>query len=296
MRKVLSAIVPAAALAFAHLALAQPALAQAESPSPASDGAATQSSAPPLVVRGLRLRDADDLPVASRPSTAVGAVGRQIVADADRFARCAGLPRDPLLRRIVDGRPATGETEKALHQHIMRNSGCYKSMPLLGRSSPYYGECNAVVLDPEDGTNVCRVTYDRGRIYEQVLHQYASDLRLSRSNTFDLATQDYFRTREEQRNSARRRASERYFWAVSCMVQVRPEYALDVLDQEPGSAEESRLIAMMIADGRKCIGGDHITEVTVDPGQFRAFVAESVYGWAVAVKRADSLLPAEGNG
>ena len=41
------------------------------------------------------------------------------------------------------------------------------------------------------------------------------------------------------------------------------------------------------------IGGVPVGRIRVDPFQFRAFVAEAVYAWAVAVRRTDSLLPPE---
>lgn len=251
---------------------------------------ATTRSEPDIIVRALRLREDDELPVETRPATGIGSVSRRLVADSAMFTRCAGLPRMPLLRRIVDGRPDTGETKKALHQHVMRNSGCFQGMPMAPPmpQSPYYGACNPILLP--DGNTTCRVTYDRGAIYEQVLREYAPGLTLSRSNTFDHATRDRFRAREEQRNSARRQDADDYFFIAACMVQLRPEYALALLREEPGSDREGRLRALMISDGAPCVGGVEVTRVRVDPGQFRAFVAEAVYSWAVAVRR-DSLLP-----
>lgn len=77
------------------------------------------------------------------------------------------------------------------------------------------------------------------------------------------------------------------------MVQLRPEYALALLHEAPGSEREGVLRAMMISDGAPGIGGVGIERVSVEAGQFRAFVAEAVYSWAVAVKRTDSLLPPE---
>ena len=142
--------------------------------------------------------------------------------------------------------------------------------------------------------SVCRADFDRGFIYEEALRQYAPDLTLSRSNTFDHATRDRFRAREEIRNSARSSQASDIFFAAACMVQIRPEYALALLQEEPESPAEVRLRAMMISDGAPCVGNPD--EVRVDPRHFRAFVAEAVYSWAVAVKRTDSLVPAEAAG
>jgi hypothetical protein len=245
-------------------------------------------------VRALRLRADEEMPAEVTPQVGLARTSRGIAVDAERFTRCAGLPRPALLRRIVDGRPETGETEKALHQHIMRNAGCYKGIPTVPphRDPPYYGVCNPIVV--AHTYPICRVHYDRGAIYERVLREYAPDLRLSRSNTFDIATRARFREREDARNRGRKSGADDYFFAAACMVQLRPEFALALLREESGSAREGRLRAMMLNDGAPCLGTtpDQLARVEVDPGQFRAFVAEAVYAWAVAVKRTGTLLPA----
>lgn len=281
-------------LALGLAPLASPLAAQDGSTKGAPTSAAGQpsdSATADIVVRGLRLREDEELPVELRSPPVLGRVSRGLVADSAMFVRCAGLPRPSLLHRIVDGRPGTGETQKALHQHVLRNRGCYQGLPTVPPlpASPYYGACNPIVFEASLAT--CRVTYDRGAIYEQVLHDYAPDLRLSRSNTFDHATRARFRTREDLRNGAREPGARDYFFAAACMVQLRPEYALALLREAPGSDREERLRALMISDGAPCIGGIRIETVAVDPGQFRAFVAEAVYSWAVAVRRSDSLLP-----
>lgn len=297
LRHAFGALLPFA-LAFAAPALAQEAGEEeaAQAPAPDTAAEAAEPAETDIVVRSLRLRADEELPAEVSPSPGMGRASRNVAVDALRFTSCAGLPRPDLLRRILDGRPETGETEKALHQHIVRNSGCFKGMPQITwqRESPYYGACNPVVINHQQP--VCRVHYDRGAIYEQVLREYAPDLRLSRSNTFDRATRDRFRAREEHRNSGRTSSADDYFFAAACMVQLRPEFALALLREEPGSDREARLRGMMIADGAPCIGGVPVERVRVDPPQFRAFVAEAVYAWAVAVRRTDSLVPPQANG
>ena len=242
-----------------------------------------------ILVGALLLRGAEELPVETSTVPALGPVSRGLVADAARFTRCAGLPRLPQLRRIVDGSPETGETQTALHYHIVRNGGCWgRAVPYV--ESPFYGACNPHVVHAS--LRICRATYDRGAIYEQVLREYAPGLRLSRSNTFDHATRDRFRARERARNHARTKGARDYFYIAGCMVQLSPQYALALLQEEPGSEREGQLRAVMISDGAPCVGG-RVERVSVDPGQFRAFVAEAVYAWAVAVRRTGTLLPPE---
>lgn len=266
-----------------------------------SDGAPAESEAGDaahgaIVVSGIRLRDPEELPVETAPPVGAGQVTRVMAAESAFFARCARAPRLSLLHRIVDGRPETGDTQRALHQHIMRNSGCFQDIPLLPPfpQSPYFGACNPRWIT--DAMKACRAVYDRGFVFEEALRAYASGLTLSRSNTFDHATMDRFRAREAVRNKSRTTGAADYFYTAACMVQLRPEYALALLRVEPGSDNETRLRAMMISDGAPCIGGASVERVVVDPGQFRAFVAEAVYSWAVAVKRADSLLPLAADG
>lgn len=274
------------------LAVGVPAYAQEATP--AGRESESARSDPEIVVSGVRLRDPEELPVKVKPALAAGNVTRAMSADTVFFARCAGPPRLPLMRRIVDGLPDTVDTQSALHQHIMRNSGCFQDIPALPPypQSPHFGVCNAWVGG--GGIGFCRAILDRGFVFEQALRAYAPDLRLSRSNTFDHATRDRFRAREETRNGARFSATADYFYTAACMVQIRPEYALALLQEAPGSDREGTLRAMMISDGAPCIGGVGIERVSVEGGQFRAFVAEAVYSWAVAVKRTGSLLPPDG--
>ena len=243
-----------------------------------------------IVVTGVPLRDGEETPVTLQDDGLSGAVSRQIASEVDRFARCADLPKPDLLRRIVDGKPETGETQKALHEHVLRNSGCYGTIFPPIPDSPYYGKCNPVMVNDVRETSICRADYDRGEIYEQVLRKYAPDLVINRSITFNPEIRADFLAREERRNSDRMESDD-LFWFASCAVQIRPEYALEILKEESGSAREARLQQLMIKDSLPCFEGGNVQEVTVDSRQFRAFVAEAVYSWAVAVRSVDSLIP-----
>ena len=257
-------------------------------PASAQDGG--EGAADDIVVTGVPLREGEETPVTLQDDGLSGAVSRQIASEVDRFARCADLPKPDLLRRIVDGKPETGETQKALHEHILRNSGCYGTIFPPIPASPYYGECNPIVVNDFRKTSICRADYDRGEIYEQVLRKYAPDLVINRSITFNPEIRADFLAREERRNRDRTESDD-LFWFASCAVQIRPEYALAMLREESGSAREARLQQLMIKDSLPCFEGGKVEEVTVDSRQFRAFVAEALYSWAVAVRSVDSLIP-----
>ena len=274
-------------LRFIRLALfpvgliaALPASAQDEGETPADD----------IVVTGVPLREGEETPVTLQDDGLSAVVSRQIASEVDRFARCADLPRPDLLRRIVDGKPESGEAQRALHEHILRNSGCYGTIFPPIPDTPYYGKCNPVMVNDIRGNNICRADYDRGEIYEQVLRKYAPDLVINRSITFNPEIRADFMAREERRNQDRVLSND-LFWFASCAVQIRPEYALAMMKEEAGSGREARLQELMIKDGLPCFAGGKVEEVTVDSRQFRAFVAEALYSWAVAVKNVDSLIP-----
>lgn len=242
-----------------------------------------------IVVRSLRLREDEDLAVTVRPPSGVGQTSRVLGSEAARFTQCAGLPGTRLLRAILDGKPDTKENQKALHNYIMRERGCYGGPALIVQkndNAPYFGVCNAYLS--RGAERICRVTYDRGALYELALQEYAPELMLSRSNTFDKATRTNFLERENDRNSERIDTAREYFFTAACMVQIRPEYALAMLREEPGTDRARRLRELIISDGAPCVGGAQ--KVIVDPVQFRAFVAEAVYAWAVAVRRTGTLV------
>ncbi|WP_260923546.1 hypothetical protein [Novosphingobium sp. 9] len=97
-----------------------------------------------------------------------------------------------------------------------------------------------------------------------------------------------FDAREQQRNKRRSPYDRSYFMIAACMVQLTPKAGLDLLHSESGTPEETRARRLLIGRGTACVGG--AKDVEVDPAQFRAYVAESVYSWIVAAKNKSSLI------
>ena len=99
-------VLTATILTAGLVAAALPASAQDEGETPADD----------IVVTGVPLREGEETPVTLQDDGLSAVVSRQIASEVDRFARCADLPRPDLLRRIVDGKPESGEAQRALEE------------------------------------------------------------------------------------------------------------------------------------------------------------------------------------
>ncbi|WP_162789449.1 hypothetical protein [Altererythrobacter sp. ZODW24] len=239
-----------------------------------------------IVVLG-EIERVEDLPSQQRSNSGQNPANRQTGSEADRFVRCAGLPKPEWLTAIVDGAPAHPLTKRALHNYIVRNPGCYGQTATPARSSPYYGACN-----PQSTTEfafICRNTFDRGRIFEMAIEEHAADYELSNQNTFDPETRARFVEREEARNHLRQSNDSNFFYTVACMIQIRPDLAHRLLRSEAGTEDETHARQLLIGNGAPCVG--YAEKVVVDGTQFRAYVAEATYSWMVAAQGKPSLLP-----
>ena len=258
--------------AFCAFAIAAPALAQA--PAPAEQEIVVVGEVPIA-----------DLPTHERPGANESTESRTLGTDSAFFVRCSGLPpRAKDLRNILDRGPRDTIAEKALHKYVIRHTGCFRDIaPFLPPApSPYYGECNP------QAHGTCRNTFDRGALYEAALAKYAADYRLGRHQTFDKAARARFIAREKARNHLRFSSDQAFFDAVSCFVQVSPEYAQALLAAKPRSAAETRARQYLIGYGSPCVGG--AKTVSVGAAQFRAYTAEALYEWIVAAKGVATLV------
>lgn len=261
-------------------------------PAMAQEGDAGANSVPEDEIRVLgQLESPDDLPVKADAIGRQAQVSRHIISDVRRFVRCAKPPAPDRLSTILDGQMQMLPTKRALHDYVVRHRGCYAGYPISPPpppSSPYYGDCDPKVVDPL--TTICQVVFERGVLFEQALEEFGGGVPLTRRETFDEDIRARFMAREEERNRYRLKLGSNYFYTVACMVQIQPEYGTALLTAEPGSDDETRLRQLLIGYGGPCMGNPK--KVVVDPGQFRAYVAEAVYSWKVAVLGKPSLIAA----
>jgi hypothetical protein len=264
------------------VALPVAAMAQQSEPSDRSEQAPGQSSRAPIVVLGQR----EDLPTTPALQAEQRSVRRRLGANAAMFLRCADLPGRLSFSAMPDGPPQAQRTQHALHRFIARNQACYPAYP--GLAAPELGACNPQFRPETPEYQICRVTFDRGALFERTLLEVVGDLRLTREDTFNSAVLQRFRQREGARNLGRDTNDRRYFDTVACMVQILPEQGVAMLLSAPGSERAEEAYRLLIGNGAPCVG--YAKEVRADPDQFRAYVAEALYSWLAAVRRTDSLI------
>lgn len=298
----------AASLAVAVLGgEAGSALAQSQARSPAQPRARVPADAVPddIIVEGYRDRP-DVQTKASLPSSAVSTSrNRQTYEHSEQLAKCAArskLSDRSRLRAVVDGEFNTA-TQIMAQDRIKRiYIGCSESASLLSFTSPPQSDLEkAGAFGDKDtrtgsfqtaGAPLGYSIYDRGALTVQALKLYAPDLKLTRVQTNDAAVQSRFNLREVPRNRFRLPEDYRYFEIAVCVVRVEPKLSVR-LALSDGSARFSDVQAALIDRARVCVGG--AKNVRVDPTQFRLYIADAVYRWAVAARGVDSLIP-EGRG
>jgi hypothetical protein len=72
-----------------------------------------------------------------------------------------------------------------------------------------------------------------------------------------------------------------------CMVRVEPRLAV-MLAKTEGAARANDLQAALIDRARICVG--NARRVRVDATEFRLYIADAVYRWAVAAKGVETLI------
>ncbi|HVI99207.1 MAG TPA: hypothetical protein VM657_09085 [Sphingomonas sp.] len=219
-------------------------------------------------------------------------VSRQANSEARRFARCAKPDNRRLLRAAIDGPVNQRPTQWALDRIIRTHQGCYSGLPVfLPPPAPYYGVCNPQIVQQIAGQpiSICRAIYDRAALIDRVLDRYVPHLSLTTTQLLDPVVHARFRAREDERNVSRLSSDLRYFGVAACIVAVQPKRALALRQSEPGSASETRLITVLVGTATTCLGG--VKRVKLDAVQFRAYIIDAIYSWAVALKGADSLIP-----
>jgi hypothetical protein len=289
-----------AASAFAA-PLALPSAGFAQSGPPAtvqvSPPTARPSSASPvprqagdITVEGITVPGAE----AADHRVAQGATGRTSGIDAsqsiianrrkyewsDMYVRCtiaSGRLRKERLRAAVDG-----EYNQPRHAY---------AQDLLARGNP---SCTQHAFQthftepPELGYSI----YDRGAFLIEAIRTYAPDLKLTRRETHDPVVQSRFNLREVPRNRFRLPVDYRYFETAVCAVRLQPTLSAALVRTPYAETKKVNRIESAIVDGsRICFG--NAKKVFFDPTQFRIYIADAVYRWAVAARGVDSLIPLE---
>ena len=266
---------------------------------PAAAQDSGQQDGEDIVVTGER--PVEDLPVQTDEGSIVSIGTKQAASEVERFSRCARTQPAERLRKILDERPNSPGSEGALHDYVVRNQGCLDQVPRPLPARPYFGVCEAQIVDQDtrttdDGTlqitsapiTVCRSVLRRGLLYQQAVLDHADTIPFTQNALSAPGVLDRFLAREDYRNATRGGPKSTFFFAVACMVRVRPDYALRLLESERGSALEDEMRARLIGNGQACVGGAE--DVQVDSDQFRAFAAEAVYGWMTAISGRQTLV------
>lgn len=266
--------------------------------------ALAQSQPSDIVVKGVQT-----FPPTTVPSQFARESGeaKQASADAQFFGRCVKPWKNAALHQVIDSPPTSAIREYALDKIIRENSACYPSFVAEPpQMPPFYGACNfrghkVIVMNQPPHTNtfshvyydygICQAFFDRGALIEKALSTYAPDLNFATEQLFDPAVLARLHAREDLFNAQRAKQERVFAEVATCVVAVHPAYALDLLKTRTASIEETRLRSALLATP-ECTGG--ATKVQVDPAQFRVFLADAVYSWALALKGGDTLIPSQG--
>lgn len=267
--------------------------------SSAATAASGQKGSRDVVVEGRRLPP--DAVSAIKPPAGVSTTRyRRLYEQSERMADCAlrgRLSDYDLLRAVVDG--AVNSAPQIFAQDRLKrlNMTCGEGASAMTSNG---GEPDAraamSVLSSDlpsftpshDPTPLGRSIYDRGAYTVAILRRFAPDLSLTRAETEDRAVQVRFNTREIPRNRFRSPVDRRYFEVAVCMVRLAPELSVRLASGE-GGTDHAMSQAALIDRARPCVGGAR--KVRVEPTQFRLYIADAVYRWAVAARGVDSLIP-----
>ena len=236
-----------------------------------------------IVVTGLRDIEDPDSAVTrqtlSSGRTGSGAtVSRKVFAYSQFFARCA-MRRSPenlrMLRATLDGRINSASQAYSQIRLAQLNASCLQDP--RGKT--------AAKSDVYDATY-----YDRGALFVETLRTFAPDLSLTKAQTGNPEVQALFNAREVPLARFRLPVDRRYFEAAICFVRMEPALAVQLVKVER-TQSINRLAAAIVNRARPCIG--NAERVYFDATQFRFYIADALYRWAVAARGTASLVPDE---
>ena len=245
---------------------------------PSERQAPLEPSSEEIVVTALRDIDDEDSAVTMKSfgtsRTGSSVRSRQIFDLSQRWAACparAGPDRRGWLQTAIDSRTNSTRQEFAML-----------------RLSKIYAACAPDTEDAHLGI-IQNVYYDRGALTIEALKAFAPDLKLTKEQTADAAVQARFNARETSLAKFRLPVDRRYFEAAVCFVRLQPELAVKLAMTDKPLAAVRRLEAAIVNRGRICVG--NARKVYFDGIQFRFYIADAVYRWAVAAKNVDTLIP-----
>lgn len=268
----------------AAIAVSFPAAAQDQPTSPP-----TQQESEDVVVTGLRdLNDAEPSVTTRNMMSGYTGAGPGRSKNAfwfsEQFARCAvkrtsgNLQR---LKRVLDSRTNSSMQAGNQTRLVQLHSTCTEN-PAIARSTNV--DASATLPEHYDGTY-----YDRGALYVEAIIAFAPDLELTNKQLADPAVQARFNARETSLARFRLPQDRQFFQIAICVVRKQPELALDLVRTREPLAKIGRIEASMVNRSMECLGG--AKQVYFDPMQFRFYIADALYRWAVAAKGVESLVP-----
>lgn len=279
---------------------------RAQQSSPVSAAVQDEDSLPDDIIVE-RYRHPKRLPTGVEPPPTVSGVRNRVAFEnSERLAKCAArsrLGKRDLLRAVVDGEFNSSHHAMAQHRLKRLYITCSEGTALLSMTSAPTeagaltgdalraaagGMEDPAVSGATEGAPLGHSIYDRGAFMIEAMKLYAPDLQLTTAQLSSTDVRERFWMREKPRNRFRLGADKRYFDVASCIVQHEPRLSVRLAMSE-GPAELPGLQAALVNRARECVGG--AKKVVVDATQFRIYIADAVYRWAVAARGVDSLIP-----
>ncbi len=220
--------------------------------------------------------------------TGHGAIAsRSAFAMSERFARCAvktnlawaSVEREAL-HQALDGAINGAGQRFWQGRYIGLKSTCAQSPQF----AILYGLASA------NGGYYDTTYYDRGAMYVRAIQVFAPGLSMTKTQTSDPIVHQRFNAREIPLARYRLPIDRRYFETAVCLVRMEPELSVRLV-QTQRTELFTRFEAAIVERGLVCVGGPR--KVYFDPAQFRMYIADAVYRWAVAIKGVESLITAD---
>ena len=248
-------------------------------PVSSSDARPVQAASDDIVVSGLRDMEEKDSAVTQQTlgSSRVGSAvdSRRTFEHSQRWANCAidnNQNHRALLRQIFNSRTNSTLQDEALRRLAQINATCAPDVQLA--------LADGIVTNPY---------YDRGSLTIGVLKAFVPGLRLTKAQTSDPVVQARLNTRETPLARFRLPVDMRYFEAAICFARLQPELAVKLAMTGKPLATVRRLEAAIVNRSRICVG--NARHVYFDGAQFRFYIADAVYRWALAVRGVETLIP-----